>query len=104
MLLFWSLIVVTIVGILPQGSWITWRIRWMLDYTGCKERVVAWHFAQLEKLDSNFRLQRAEFKLVAARKGMDPRDPKYPDIFDFIEMPSLPPDFEKGLKKQGTKK
>jgi len=40
-----------IVVILPQGSWITWRIRWMLDYTGCKKKVVAWHYAQLKKLE-----------------------------------------------------
>ena len=84
MLIFWSLIVVTIVGILPKKSWSALRIRWMLDYIGCRKRVVAWHRAQLRELDPKFRSQYDENNFLDAQKraeakGISDSDPRYPN-------------------------
>ena len=93
-MLFLAQCIVIIVRIFPKNWKFSWRLRWLLYYNECEKRVIAWHKAELEKLDSGFRLQQAEFKLVAARtkahrEGIEPEDPRYPDIFDFVPFPNL---------------
>ncbi len=64
---------------------ITWPI-----YNKCQEKVIAWHFAELEKMDSNFRFKRDKVRFLAAKKqaekeGICPKDRGYPDPYDFFE-------------------
>ena len=61
--------------------------------TACKE-VAGWHMSELERLDSDFRFQQAQIRLMNARnsaqnQGIDPLDPRYPDIFDFHKPPEI---------------
>ncbi len=81
-----------LLGLLPARGRLPRYLRAVLGYYDCKDSLIAWHRAELEKLDSNFSLQQAGLRLVAAREkalaeGIGPDDPRYPDIFDVHALP-----------------
>lgn len=87
--MFFTRCVVYLGGFLPKQSKFSAKLRLLFDYYSCKERVVAWHKVELEKLDAGFRIEQAGIRLVAAREkaiaeGIGPLDPRYPDLDDFL--------------------
>ncbi len=65
--------------------------RW---YTSTRDKLATWHKRELKKLDRRYALREAEHQLVNAREealrmGIDPLDPKYPDLQDFYEAPEV---------------
>ena len=72
--------------LLPKGK-LRGHFFQIIDYIGCRQKVIAWHQAELERLDPMFRLQQNSLRLIAAREkaraeGVDPMDVNYPSIFD----------------------
>lgn len=84
-MLFFARCVVYVLGLLPEQWRISRELQLVLGYDNCKKRVVAWHRAELEKLDSDFAFQQAGVRLTLARvkaaaAGISPLDPRYPDF------------------------
>ncbi len=77
-----------VVSLMPAEGKFSRHFRLLLDYHNCQKKVVAWHRAELEKLDLIFQLQQSAFKLAVAREkareaGVRPLDPDYPTLLDF---------------------
>ena len=80
-------------GLLPVRGRFSrlWRyLRVVLGYYDGKDKLVAWHQAELEKLDPMSKLQQDGLRLVAAQEkaeaeGVSPTDPKYPSFSDYRE-------------------
>ena len=56
------------------------HLRLMLDYDGCEQKVIAWHRAELEKLDCIFVVQKEIAGLVLARAEAFEKET---DLFDW---------------------
>ncbi len=61
-------------------------------YFKAQDEVIAWHRAELERLDYRFRTKMGQDRLMTARKeanarGISPTDPRYPDVFDYLPFP-----------------
>lgn len=87
--MFFARCVVYLGGLLPKKSKFSAQLRLLFDYYYCTGKVVAWHKAELERLDAGFRIEQAGIRLVAARgkaiaEGIGPLDPSYPDFDDFL--------------------
>lgn len=87
--MFFARCVVYLGGLLPRHSQFSAKPRRLFDYCGCIEKVVAWHRAELKRLDPEFSAQQAASMYAAALEkaeeaGMSPLDPRYPNSDDFI--------------------
>jgi hypothetical protein len=85
-------VLILLFAVLPKpnrGSKIIHQTGYVSFYYGLQKKVVAWHQAELKKLDPVYEIQQASIQLVAARKkayrnGVSPMDPKYPILADFL--------------------
>jgi hypothetical protein len=93
-MLFFARLWVAIIGLVPekwQSTEFMRNVRVFSNYYYFRGLVIAWHQAELERLDLGFGLQQACLRLVAAReeahaKGIGPLDPKYPAL-DLFHIP-----------------
>ena len=92
MLLFFARFVVWMDTFLPRQSRLSLKVsryfRSMFDYYDCKKRVIAWHRAELERMDADYCIQQASLRLIVAREkaqaeGIGPLDSRYPVMHDF---------------------
>ncbi len=86
--MFFARLVVWVGEFLPEDSKFTRHFCLVFNHNDCKQKVIAWHRTELEKLDLWYRLQQDSLKLAVAREkalaaGIGPLDKNYPDIFDF---------------------
>ncbi|OYV63604.1 MAG: hypothetical protein B7X03_01135 [Parcubacteria group bacterium 21-58-10] len=87
--MFFARCVVWVVERLPKSKFRR-EAGLILNYADCRKKVIAWHRTELGRLNADFDLQQAALKLVAAMdkahaEGVKPDDPKYPDIWDYID-------------------
>ena len=61
--MFFARFVVWADGLFPAHWKFTWRLRAMFNYFDCRKKVIAWHRAELEELDSGYALQQAGLRL-----------------------------------------
>ena len=78
-----------VVSIVPAQGKFSGCFRLLFDYDDCRKKVVAWHRAELEKLDHVFQIPQAAFKLAVARekareREVGPLDENYQTLFDLI--------------------
>ncbi len=85
-MLFFVRFVVGLGDMLPPGK-LRGRFFQRFDYIGCKQEVVAWHLAELKRLDPLFAISQFALKVSAAYDraeavGIGPDGPRYPGFFD----------------------
>jgi len=86
--MLFSRFVVFLFGLLPEKNKAVRDLSYILNYGECRQRVIAWHNAELKKLDCNSRLQQTFHRLVVSREralaaGVGPIDACDPDILDY---------------------
>lgn len=92
--MFFTLCRFYVLGLLPAHGGFPRRLRVGLGYYDCRDKIAAWHRAELERLDFNYRLQQASLRLIVAREkaqaeGIGPLDSRYPILNDFLSDPPV---------------
>lgn len=91
--MFFARLVVFLFDRIPEGLMrmkVMRELYFQFDYFGCKQKVITWHHAELEKLDVVYAMQQRGLRVIAAREkaraeGIGPDDPRYPDVIDWKE-------------------
>jgi|SRR3989344_5655173 len=68
-IMFFARFVLWLGDLLPEGK-LRGRLFQIVDYIGCRQKVIAWHRAELERLDPMFRLQQSLYPSNNVAEGL----------------------------------
>lgn len=83
-----------LLGLLSARGRFSRYVRVVFGYYDCRDKIVAWHLAEIEKLDLSFRLRRMKRQLDGSHgqtreAEVSPSSSSYPRFFDSQPPPHL---------------